>query len=352
MTQPIKYEKYHRWTIYLVIALIASTILGIEDAISEEDSVKDLIIEFLFFNPVIFFTLFFLGKISAFVLDKFYIHPFWPAPKWQRQMIICAIILVESILIACFIIWLGQFFPEDESKGSFFNQIWLVWVTSLIFISITYITEVFIGIIERQYILEIQNERLLRNQDLARYQALVHQINPHFLFNSLNVLSYLVYKDARIAERFIEELSKIYRYILELNDAYVVPLKKELEFIESYIYLQKLRYEENLHFESKIDAEALSLMLPPLTLELLVENAIKHNVIAPDHPLFIELSIEENQLIVKNNLQARMEKNKTSLSIGIKNLKAKYQMLECKAPQFYTQNGEYIAKIPLIEPSL
>ena len=345
-------KKYHRWTIYLLVALIASTVLTIEDAISEEDTVQDIIIEFLFFVPAIFLAVFSLGKVASIVINRLYINGDWPAKKWQKQLMVVIIGLFKSVISAGFIIWMGQFFPDNEPGHSFFDHTWLVWVASLFFIIIAYITEVFLGIIERQYDLEIQNERLLRNQDLARYQALVNQINPHFLFNSLNVLSLLVYKDPRIAERFIEELSKIYRYILELNDAYVIPLKKELDFIESYIYLQKLRYEENLHFESKIEAEALNKMLPPLTLELLVENAIKHNVIAPDNPLYIELSIVDDELVVTNNLQPRMDNHKTSLSIGIKNLKAKYEMLESKPPQFYAQNGTYIAKIPLFEPSL
>ncbi|MEN0005454.1 MAG: histidine kinase [Bacteroidota bacterium] len=352
MNQLLKHKKYQRWTIYLIIALISSTVLAIEDAISEEDTLQDIIVEFLFFAPAIFLTLLAIGKLAALVLDRFYTNAIWTTTTWKKQLVILAMVLVKSILISALIIWVGRLIPDQDDPKSFFNQTWLVWVASLLFIVIAYSTEVFMGIIERQYNLELQNERLLRNQDLARYQALVHQINPHFLFNSLNVLSFLVHKDAHIAERFIEELSKIYRYILELNNAYVVPLRKELDFIQSYIYLQKLRYEDNLHFDSKIDAEALSLMLPPLTLELLVENAIKHNVIAPDHPLFIELSVQGKELIIKNNLKPRMEKNKTSLSIGIKNLKAKYQMLEGESPLFYTQNGNYIAKIPLFEPSL
>lgn len=352
MNQSIKHKKYYRWTIYLFIAFLSSTILAIEDVINVDDSLLDVAIEFLFFNPFLFLMLFSLGKIASYVLDQVFNQITWLKSIGQKRLLLSLIVLIQSIFFMLIFMWVGQYIPDTDGNSSFFDHAWMVWVSCLLNIIIAYCVEAFLGIIDKQHGLELQNERLLRNQDLARYQALVHQISPHFLFNSLNVLSYLVHKNPFVAERFIEELSKIYRYILELSDAYVVPLSKELDFIQSYIYLQKLRYEENLHFESTIDAEALNLMLPPLTLELLVENAIKHNVIAPDSPLYINLSIEGKELVVRNNLQPRMEKNKASLSIGIKNLKAKYQMLESRAPQFFTHNGAYIAKIPLLEPSL
>jgi len=131
-----------------------------------------------------------------------------------------------------------------------------------------------------------------------------------------------------------------------------VPLQKELEFIKSYIYLQKIRYQDNLQFHSKVSAHSLNQLIPPLTLEVLVENAIKHNAIGKDTPLHIELSTQNGHLILQNQLQPRMENNTPSTKVGLKNLLEKYTILESELPEFFTQNGQFIAKIPLLKPEL
>ena len=138
----------------------------------------------------------------------------------------------------------------------------------------------------------------------------------------------LVYKNPKAAEQFIEELSKMYRYILQLNETYLVPLKEELEFIQSYIYLQKIRHQGSLQFYTKVNAHSLNQLIPPLTLELLVENAIKHNAIAKDTPLHIKLSTQNGHLYLKNPIQPRLENEIPSTKVGLKNLLEKYKILD------------------------
>ncbi len=193
----------------------------------------------------------------------------------------------------------------------------------------------------------LESEKLRRDFANAEYETLKNQVNPHFLFNSMNALSALVHSDADKAERFIEEFSKVYRYILEKKDEVVVTLKEELDFVRSYIFLQEIRFGENLHVSVAVPGELMNSFLPPVSLQLLVENAIKHNVVAAEMPLYIEIYHENNMIAVKNNLQKRKEPVK-STGVGIKNLQAKYKIISQQAPEFFMTKKHYIAQLPLI----
>ncbi len=232
------------------------------------------------------------------------------------------------------------------------DDIWVIWVSSLIIVFIVVSIEIFWYMLKKRQQLEAQNEHLQRNEEMSKYQALMNQLNPHFLFNSLNVLTYLVYKDQRGAEQFIEELSKMYRYIIQLNETYLVPLKKEMDFIDSYMYLQKIRHQNNLTYETNVLAASFQKYIPPLTLEVLVENAIKHNIIDAEKPLHIKLSSQNGHLIVENNIQPRNEDEVQSTHVGLKNLSEKFDILESELPEFYIKDGRFIAKIPLLQSEI
>jgi len=334
---------------YVMIAVLIGLVLTIEDFIEDDSAIYLIALEFVIFVPILIFLFLLFGKAYEESLKWFRLKSTFQT--WGNREVIFAFTwaIIMSFLIFFLAILINHLLPDQEDEPGFFDFEWLVWVGALLFIAIVISVEAFSDMLEKRQRLEIQNERLTRSHEMAKYQALMNQINPHFLFNSLNVLSYLVYKDPKDAERFIEELSKIYRYILQLNETYVVPLKKEMEFIESYIFLQKIRYQNNLIFESKIDASSFQKLLPPLTLELLVENAIKHNVIAEKNPLHIKLFTQNGHLVVENNLQPRMENEIASNQIGLKNLLEKFEILECEPPQFYSNNGKFIAKIPLLK---
>ena len=194
----------------------------------------------------------------------------------------------------------------------------------------------------------VESERLEKENITSRFEALKNQINPHFLFNSLNTLSSLIYTDTGKAEIFIDEFASIYRYVLENSDRFVVSLKEEVEFIKSFVYLLQIRFGEGLQFNIKIESEKLKYNLPTLSLQLLVENAIKHNVVTKDKPLKISITIENDYIFVKNNLQSR-EENIVSTGIGLENLKQRYELLSNLNPEFIIENDHYIAKLPLIQ---
>lgn len=193
----------------------------------------------------------------------------------------------------------------------------------------------------------VQNERLAKESLQAHYQALKTQINPHFLFNSLNVLSGLVHTDPDKAEEFIDEFARVYRYILEVHENDLVTLEDELTMVKSYIYLQKIRFGEGIDFSFDVPAHALDRKLPSLSLQLLAENAIKHNITSRQQVLRVHISSDGHSLRVENNLQKRSG-TIASTGIGQKNLLQRYLHYSSEAPVFMEQNGNYICVLPLI----
>lgn len=195
----------------------------------------------------------------------------------------------------------------------------------------------------------IRSERLEKENMVTRFEALKNQINPHFLFNSLNTLSSLIHEDVQKSEEFIDEFSTIYRYILERQDKMVSSVKEELDFARSFLHLLKIRFGDALITDIKVDQGKLNRYIPTLALQLLVENAIKHNKITKKEPLTIRIDIEEDYLVVANNYQLRAEVT-TSTKVGLKNLNERYAILcDILKPEFIVSGDEYLAKIPLIE---
>ena len=195
-------------------------------------------------------------------------------------------------------------------------------------------------------LLEIEK---LKQEKLKRdYQALQDQINPHFLFNSLNVLISEIYHHPETAADFARGLSRVYRYVLQSKNRELVPLKAELEFVQSFIYLHQARVGEGLQVEIDVDEQAAEQFLPPLTLQILVENAIKHNVLEKDNPLHITIdSRTKPVLTIKNNFNPKMALESTHT--GLSNLKSRYALLGTRTIEVYKNEKEFVVKVPLLE---
>lgn len=193
-----------------------------------------------------------------------------------------------------------------------------------------------------------QREELEKGMALAQFESLKNQVNPHFLFNSLNVLSSLVHVDADLSEKFIDQLAKSYRYLLEQKDNTLVPLKVELDFVNSFIFLLKIRFEDKIQLAVDIPERFYSMQIAPLTMQLLIENAVKHNRISKDEPLKIFIGIEDHYLVVKNSLQVRINQA-PSTGLGLKNIRNRYLILSADTPKFGTEGDFFVARIPLIE---
>lgn len=193
----------------------------------------------------------------------------------------------------------------------------------------------------------IQQEELKRAHLALQYQSLKDQVRPHFLFNSLSSLATLINTDAEKATRFVHKLADVYRYVLEQRENELVPLKEELKFVEDYIYLQKIRFGENLQVNHSLDLDQ-SRMVIPLSLQLLVENAIKHNEVSEEHPLHIEiLSTDQGHVIIKNNLRKK-EVTEKSLGMGLENLRKQVAFFSEDLLLIQEEAGSFIVRIPTI----
>jgi sensor histidine kinase YesM len=195
----------------------------------------------------------------------------------------------------------------------------------------------------------VKAEKLERENSQIRFETLKSQLNPHFLFNSLNVLSSLIKKDSDKAQNFVDEFSSVYRYTLEVIEKPVVELKEELDFAKSYLFLQKIRFDNAVDMEIKVDASKLNYFVPPLAVQTLLENAFKHNRASFDNPLNIIIYEEDNFLVIVNNLQPKIKRS-DSKGVGLNNLNKRYKLLGEECPNFSVTEKEYVAKIPLIKP--
>jgi ligand-binding sensor domain-containing protein len=200
---------------------------------------------------------------------------------------------------------------------------------------------------ERILALQGQAQSLEKEKTLVMYENLKQHLNPHFLFNSLASLSSLIRLDQTMASNFLDKMSRVYRYILKNRDNSTVPLAEELKFVNLYIQLQKTRFEEGLRVNIDIDDEHLQQKIAPVTLQNLVENAIKHNIADPGSPLVIELFVDDDYLIVRNNLQKK-KFVETSNKQGLINMTSLYNYLSPLPLQIIEDEQYFTVKIPLL----
>lgn len=197
----------------------------------------------------------------------------------------------------------------------------------------------------------LETEQLRTQQITSQFEALKSQISPHFLFNSLNTLAAIIPEDQGQAVLFTQKLSEVYRYILTYQDQELVELKTELEFIQSFLFLLKIRYPENLNVDISLTSEQQKKYIAPLTLQMLIENAIKHNIISKTQPLSIEIYSEKDEIIiVRNKLQIKNISN-SSTQKGLENIKKRYQLLTNKAVEVIQTTSNFIVAIPLLKLS-
>jgi len=192
----------------------------------------------------------------------------------------------------------------------------------------------------------IEAEQMKTDRLAGQYQSLKDQLNPHFLFNSLNVLSNLVYEDAEKSSEFIDKLAKVYRYVLDVQDESLVSLSRELEFASSYLQLQEVRFGNKLRYEINVEKQD-GVAIPPLSLQLLLENVVKHNSATTQSPLEIKIYIREGMLVVENNLQKR-ESPGVESGIGLNNIRERYRYFTDKAVTMSEDNGIFTVSIPLL----
>lgn len=194
---------------------------------------------------------------------------------------------------------------------------------------------------------ELEAEKLKKKEAEYRFTALRNQIDPHFLFNNFNVLTSLVKSKPEVATEFIDQLSDVYRYLLYTQENQVVKLAQEIDFVKSYLYLLRIRFNDRLQVDFKIEPSQLNNYIAPASLQLLIENAVKHNVLTKKNPLHISVYVEGDYLIVENEIRPKDEREPSS-KVGLKNIKDRYLVLSPDHPVKVEQNKLFRVSIPII----
>ncbi|WP_077155277.1 sensor histidine kinase [Bacteroides bouchesdurhonensis] len=208
-----------------------------------------------------------------------------------------------------------------------------------------------IYLIRRQQQVSVENEQLQAENIRNQYEVLKNQLNPHMLFNSLNTLQSLVRENQNKAQDYIQELSRVLRYTLQSNDSQSVSLREEMDFASAYIFLLKMRFENNLQFDIQINKSFETYHLPPMAIQVLIENAVKHNEISNRKPLTIHISTDtEGFLAVSNTIQPKWTAT-PGTGIGLVNLAKRYRLLFKQDIQI-TEDKEFTVRIPLIYQNL
>ena len=193
-----------------------------------------------------------------------------------------------------------------------------------------------------------EKEMFEKESIAARYESLKNQVSPHFLFNSLNALTNLVYEDQDKAVKFIKQLSEVYRYVLDTRDKEVVPVEDELRFLESYVFLQQIRFGNRLNVHISVDDTSINVV--PLALQMLMENAIKHNIVSEEEPLTIKVYSENGFLVVENDLQRKaLVHGEASSGVGLLNVCKRYQFLSSEKVQIIEANRKFVVKLPVVK---
>lgn len=272
----------------------------------------------------------------------------WLIKTGKRIAVHLPISTLYSVSVICFPLLLYDIcvceLPARNQKELIVTSIIIGTLLSFLLLLVEISTQFFVQ--WKRSLVEVEKYKSESLQ--AQFQNLKNQINPHFLFNNLSVLSSLVYKDQDKSVEFINQLSKVYRYLLESNNNELVTLKSEINFIKSYTYLLKIRFDTNISFDFRISEKKMNSLLPPMALQTLIENSIKHNEVSSDKPLTVSIICQNDYLVISNNLQLR-KAVETSPQTGLKNIIERYKYFTKKPVEVIKTSTTFEVKIPLID---
>ena len=292
---------------------------------------------------VVWMTQWYGNEYIISVLDKKWPWLDFPVKRLILGFLSLVLYSFLAILIVniCFYWLISGNFPSDLSGYIIYNGRVAVGISLVIS---TILTSV--GFFQAWRNTALKEEQLKVEMLDYRYKTLLNQVNPHFLFNSLNVLTSLVHEDQDLAVKFIRQLSLIYRYTLENRERDLVSLKDEKTFIDSYVFLLKIRFEEALKVEVDLEEDEEKYLLP-MALQIIVENAIKHNIVSIQHPLSIKIYQQDGCIVVENTIQLPNNKEE-STGFGLENIKKRLSFLSDEQLEIIQSKTHYIAKLPIL----
>ncbi len=252
---------------------------------------------------------------------------------------LAAIFVARSIIITGLMgVGFGEFL-QGESPQYYVNSLIIAMVISGIFYALYYY--------KYRQESRVKEQKIIAGTAEARFDALKNQLDPHFLFNSLNVLTSLIEEDPDQAQRFTTSLSKVYRYVLEQKNKELVPVDEEYAFARTYIQLLKMRFEDGIVFEIPEKSAHPEARIVPLSLQLLLENAVKHNRVTPDHPLHIRVEERDGFIVVSNDLQQKQVMAKSS-GVGLQNIRSRYALLTERLVRVEKSDAAFSVAVPML----
>lgn len=256
----------------------------------------------------------------------------------KHILIVLIVVYIPRLILNYFIL----------NRTFYIVQVEFINLFVLIFITLVYnLTELGLFLLNKWRFSLAELERFKIENAEFKFEMLRNQVNPHFLFNSLNTLSSLIYENQDTASEYIRKLSRVYRYVLEQKEKELVKLKTELDFIKAFVYLYELRFTNMLTFEINIADDLNDSLIAPMTIQMLIENAVKHNIVSKKKQLTIKISSTDNYLLVNNNLQKKQIKEYSS-ELGLENIKSRYAFV-CDREVIVEETDEHFTvKIPLI----
>ncbi|AXG69232.1 sensor histidine kinase YehU [Kordia sp. SMS9] len=342
---------------------------------------KEKRLQYIGFNDIWFVVIGII--ILSFVTDylftnSFARYPFWKAiPHWSISLFFS---IANWLVMRMYFIFLRKKLPNVEQVGKRALILFVTIVVSVtiidaigglivgyilnetyyfserirILLPIIIISMMVMAIYEAIYFY-VQLKKSIREEEqakqvvvLAQLDALRNQAQPHFFFNSLNTLRDIIDQNSKDdAKQFVDKLSDVYRFILDAGDANVIPLRNELKFAKAYIHIQKERFADNLKLNWQLPETILDRLIVPMSLQLLLENAIKHNVISRSKPLTINVNVENDYLIVKNKIQLKSTKL-PSTKLGLINIEKRHALISDKRPKIDNNGKQFTVAVPLL----
>ena len=265
----------------------------------------------------------------------------WIKEPVKRFVVGMLVMIVYTVLVSYGLVYLYKnVFGLNVGDTTIFQYSTLI---------ITFIISLFMhgrGFLKSWKLAEIEAEKAKQESIRANYESLKNQVNPHFLFNSLNALTSLVYEDQDKAAKFIKQLSEVYRYVLDSRNKEVVSLDEELRFLDSSLFLQQIRFGDKLKIENEL--KPMKGNIPPLAIQMLVENAIKHNEVSQEHPLVVTLHADGSNLFISNNLQLRSKLISDSVGVGLDNIKKRFEFLSDRPIVIEKDEKNFVVRLPIL----
>lgn len=303
------------------------------------------------------FSLFFcflISESSIYINSRFNNYLSWierPIMRMTLQSLvhtlITLLIILMEILLSYFVFGDKNWEPSRENITGFWQ-----WIIVSVFIAL-----MISGINTVNYLISNWKKTALEAAEYkqaaveAELQALKLQVDPHFVFNNLSVLSELILEDQQLGYDYAENFSKVYRYLLLNAKRDLITLEEELKFVRSYMFLINSRVGKGVHFQMSIHKDYLKMLVPPLTMQILIENALKHNKTVKSNPLVISIRASEGEELLVSNTMAPLDKQVVSSGIGLNNIINRYKLLSDKIPVIVKEEGTFLVRIPLLDPT-